>query len=719
MSAKKGFDPKQFLVEHGEKVALGVVVLLAGYIFYASLQLKPYEKQPDALSQRANQLTTQVNNQNWEGFLEYSKQQQQQVDAQTQLSATTGGDASVSPDARSLEVEPFPQMVAEMKVPIDRKIATNIEPLAPPFVRPNKVRRQPELETIVALQASTGIGAFEILKDPDALPGDEAGNADDEEEVIIGRNRPTEPRPQPRGTQRPDQGRERLTRSERLKQQLAESRRRRQQMRQANEGSGEGAMPAEDPYAMGEEGFVGGEYGPGFDDPYSSGFAGSLGSSGNSESQGRRWIVLTGVFNLGKQQREFIDTLGVTQETFNPQTDQVQVVSFEIRRAEVRSSGEKPAEEDFKLLSHENVIEEINQWALIPPAMIPPEYTLANACSPLPPRLDKNWSPQEVVHPEFAKNILKNEEADRLLDEQIKAAESEETAESGKVTSPFASAGNNTSRGPYGYGGGGYEGAMPGGPEGPGYGEGAYQGEGAYGPQGSRAYGPQEAVTQQMFRYFDTSVKSGKTYVYQVRLQLKNPNFGVAPARLEDPSLAKKEYLYTPWSEISPPKTVQDTSGMLAGPVDDGSASRESTAKIILSQWDNEVGKNALAELELARGQVINAEDKTVHIVPPGQRRGAIEKKVDFFTNTMLVDFIGGVKLRYRSQLTEPAEMVFVDEQGNLIVRSEAQDLGEYNSAKDEMRNAVAPPSRSPEPTIPGISIPGVPDPYDPLSGGS
>lgn len=63
--AKKGFDTKklsQFFVEHGEKLGLGVVLLLTLYAFYCASAIVPFEKTPDDLQRAIGAASQNIEN---------------------------------------------------------------------------------------------------------------------------------------------------------------------------------------------------------------------------------------------------------------------------------------------------------------------------------------------------------------------------------------------------------------------------------------------------------------------------------------------------------------------------------------------------------------------------------------------------------------------------------------------------------------------------------
>jgi hypothetical protein len=106
-----------------------------------------------------------------------------------------------------------------------------------------------------------------------------------------------------------------------------------------------------------------------------------------------------------------------------------------------------------------------------------------------------------------------------------------------------------------------------------------------------------------LFRFFDFNVSPGKCYIYRVRIGLRNPNNGLPPALLKDPTLAKDEYLLTKWSDPSAPVSVPGDSRILAVSV---TRARESTGSVLVTKWSRRKGIEAFKKFSVVRGQVID-----------------------------------------------------------------------------------------------------------------
>jgi len=208
---------------------------------------------------------------------------------------------------------------------------------------------------------------------------------------------------------------------------------------------------------------------------------------------------------------------------------------------------------------------------------------------------------------------------------------------------------------------------------------------------------PQE-VEFLLFRFFDFSVKPGTYYRYRVKLVLANPNFGMPSQFVEQEGMEKARTLETEWSEISPAAGVPVDSQVLA--VSAKSSSGE--AGLMLLRFNEEDGATAAEEFTVQRGQLLDYRGRT--FTPPAQpgMMGTMgggmgpmpgmpmspvgaprERKVDYLTDSLLLDVAGGGRLPGKDRsLTEPGSILLLDREGKLVVRNELDDVADYNFYK-------------------------------------
>ena len=92
-----------------------------------------------------------------------------------------------------------------------------------------------------------------------------------------------------------------------------------------------------------------------------------------------------------------------------------------------------------------------------------------------------------------------------------------------------------------------------------------------YGPSAG-GYGASMDMTppdHYLLRFFDFTVASGKSYVYRVRLRMRNPNWMFQSNQLADPSLGDEEFIYGEWSGITDAARVPGNNALVSGEATD------------------------------------------------------------------------------------------------------------------------------------------------------
>jgi len=193
---------------------------------------------------------------------------------------------------------------------------------------------------------------------------------------------------------------------------------------------------------------------------------------------------------------------------------------------------------------------------------------------------------------------------------------------------------------------------------------------------------PAEPVIEHLLlRAFDYTVQPGKKYRYRVTLVAANPNAGKHPSYLKDPKSGQESTLKSPPSQPSSVVTIPDGHGVLAGAVEGGSRTREPTATIVVTSIDARTGLIAATEMkEVRRGTVGNTEQRAVKARNP-LNKSIQDLDLAIKSNIMVLDISGGKPLGAKSKLTTPGEILLMDANGNLTVRSEMDDVEQYNIA--------------------------------------
>ncbi|MDY0167956.1 MAG: hypothetical protein RBS80_15515 [Thermoguttaceae bacterium] len=212
-----------------------------------------------------------------------------------------------------------------------------------------------------------------------------------------------------------------------------------------------------------------------------------------------------------------------------------------------------------------------------------------------------------------------------------------------------------------------------------------------------------------LFRFFDYTVESGKSYRYRVRLMLANPNYGIDPKFLASPELAEKQWIEKDrWSEPTPVITVpRDTHVLTGGVHTQIRDTDEPSGTVAVVKWLEETGEEVHKDFRVTRGQLLDypgtvirerkqvRRDEMADEMQPG-RKGLLglaaaetepeePEKIDFITGMLVLDLLGGARLPGRDRsMTEPGRILAMDYDGTLRVLSEAQDKKEYERRTSE-----------------------------------
>lgn len=643
----KELNFKKLLTDNIEKAALAVFVCGLLYFVYSAVMCQTYDKtDPDRLAQGAQAVQTHIDNTTWDQTAPYFEQNPDQAPRWAQQNEFT---------ELARKGEAAPPMIAYATDPWWHD------------VRPARGKRgNPPLLPLEELTVAYGFGPFAYQGAPVEEPAVVA-QADPEPA------RPTR-RPPARGESKlegypgpagyPMPARTRAGRGARaaldaLKKKSAKSKAAKGSDQRPGVEGGEVAYPRP---GM-DEGY------PGF---YPGGRGGTLGARvGNGvKVEGRRWAILTGAIPMYKQQSLFFDNLGSNSATVRNE-DYVQYVKAVIERAEVTGTEADNSELSWQPVPTDGLATEMEKWTENPLEPVDPSVMAPGLCLPLPPLVGRGWDTDEVVHHRIP--LLKQEEFVDLAEKVAEADAKAENVEGTDAGKPKLRDGEFVL---------------------------AQAQESPVAPEREEVYareriGPGTAVVKELeyrlFRFFDFTIEPGKKYRYRVRLVVKNPNYGVPVSLVEKPELTKEEYFDTPWSNVSEMITVEKDSALLVGPVKPGPAYREGKAEVVIKQWDDRHGVTAVKSFDtMYRGQVANFDRQTVTVEDPAtQQKG--EEIVDFETNMLLVDFVGGDKLRYRSKVRRPAEMLFVRNDGSLEIRRELSDRRSFNNEKQWLDQLSAP----------------------------
>lgn len=211
-----------------------------------------------------------------------------------------------------------------------------------------------------------------------------------------------------------------------------------------------------------------------------------------------------------------------------------------------------------------------------------------------------------------------------------------------------------------------------------------------------------------LFRFFDTTVVPGGRYKYRIRLVLTDPNAYMPPkylakevsARLKSEGPKPRGFRYTEWSEpsatavVPPPGLIFIAGGSPANP---NNIASEPEATLIVKTLDAIHAAEAAIKVDFTRGSVINLYDfaKVIWSNTFSTETTPDEPKFDFRTGVTLLDVRGGGRLAGSRDLNGPVRTLLMDSGGRLTVKDELDDfevVREYNyisEAAEQARRAA------------------------------
>ncbi|HEX4130455.1 MAG TPA: hypothetical protein VHZ24_10445 [Pirellulales bacterium] len=223
-----------------------------------------------------------------------------------------------------------------------------------------------------------------------------------------------------------------------------------------------------------------------------------------------------------------------------------------------------------------------------------------------------------------------------------------------------------------------------------------------------------EVVPYRLFRFFDYTVEYGKSYRYRVKLTLDNPNRGVFVRYLKSPKLAEGDTRETRWSEPSPVVSVPLDFRVLASDAKiSRSASIEPQARVMVVRWVPEEGVEVAHEYLRDRGSMLDFRGTSAAIPIAGKADQTKTGSVDFVTNSLLVDVLGGdivtdAKGRpYRA----PSDTLVMNQDGSLSLHTSIGDGVQYDANRHTTGKVGA--ASADENAPPAGTTPGTPNSFE------
>ena len=385
------------------------------------------------------------------------------------------------------------------------------------------------------------------------------------------------------------------------------------------------------------------------------------------ETRGKRWVVITGVIDNEKMNKNWLDALK------NPAIAYPQYLKVQPQRQTMKDDGTWPdtwsalnEDENYKVL--DNIPQSDEE--LVPEAQRP-----ATVVDPLPVLKAGYWSGVHVA---------------RLVPpDALKVPETNPggMGEGGGRSAPSRSGGMSMSSSSMGMSRPGGMGMASSGmgmsrSSGGGPGMTSEGGGGRAGMDMGGGGGAEETVTPNnekalMFRSLDFAVEPNTTYRYRVRLVVKNPNF--ERSDVNPGTNVSDEELKGEWSQPTVAVAVPaDVSTYAQLPAQDNR--RDDVVMFQVVRWNPATGQTVVKTDDAGPGFVIG-EYGTVQ-EPSVDGSGAKSVNIDFNSRSIVLDAAGG---RYRipemglerNQFTVPAVALVVEPDGAVVVRNQAIDKGD------------------------------------------
>jgi hypothetical protein len=439
---------------------------------------------------------------------------------------------------------------------------------------------------------------------------------------------------------------------------------------------------------------------------------------------GQRWVVLVAKVPVAEQAAEF-------QRCFRdanyqrPKTDVPQYSGFVVQRAEVPDSGDtrnlKWTTQFTSAREMENAKAKFGEPG---PDVVESRYTRPKMTFPLPKRMDdQRWGADVASAPDIP--VVAKEKAS---DEPATKPETEPQPKPGDLDLGGAPPADGVAAKP------------------------AHAAAGAAAAAAAESESEKDKqVKYLLLRFFDFTVQPGQTYCYRVFPLLSNPNLGIDPKELVSPELATGDYLgvaQTRPLKVKDEKMWATTSGsisiprdirlhpLLVTPVDRTNV--EAMAQIQIEKWLEEYGVRAKFDfLGQRRTQILDFYKVPVKIkmpkgseeapaakaAPPAKHKPAPPKtarkeiKVDFVTNSLLVDMMGGDVIQDGGDDRRPAEILLLENldkgRPTLVIHSEFEGPAEAAEPTEAEPGA----GEGEEPAPPAAKSGGTPSGLDGLEG--
>jgi hypothetical protein len=361
-----------------------------------------------------------------------------------------------------------------------------------------------------------------------------------------------------------------------------------------------------------------------------------------SAVKGKQWAVITGLVPLASQVKEYRSTFRDVRQAY-ANLDYPDYESYEVERAEVLPGSADNADPKWAAIDRKQA--EADEETIAEYAQDPIDASLEDPVySQKPPKIIGKEHGKSIIHPKIPRGPQGDARGGNV------------------VAQPAARAGGM---------GGGLGAAAA---------RGAAIGNNPQAGGGdSASKGPK--VDYKLFRCFDFSVQPGKSYRYRVRLELHNPNHNVPSQYLTSAQLNKGETRFAPWSEPSDVVSIPRGSSLVAGGILRARSSTEQKAEVLVRMWDQKEAVDASKVAEVVRGQIANFAVEDTPINERGETR-----PIPFQTDTLVLDMAGGETLSGVPRAKALGQLLVLEPNGQLSVKSELADAEIYEPTKKRLK---------------------------------
>ncbi len=210
-----------------------------------------------------------------------------------------------------------------------------------------------------------------------------------------------------------------------------------------------------------------------------------------------------------------------------------------------------------------------------------------------------------------------------------------------------------------------------------------------------------------LLRYFDFQVNPGNAYRYRMRVSLRNPNFKRSVEELVQEETALVEVRVTPWSEPTPPVFIPNEERIFLAKADKAKIETGlPSAYLDVYQWFSEAGTTIAAKLEkLQLGQFVGGRPPKTEVFRPANNT-LRDEEVPVFTGSVLADIASAattdidlaehadlkLDLKKLKQLGVVDKALLVDRFGQLVTldpKASVDDVAQAEKVVENERKSI------------------------------